>query len=129
MSSTNYPNNFFDYVTSISVIEHGVNVNSFFSEVSRVLKPGGLFLVSTDYWEHKIKTSHKFPYGEKFGPMIVFDKEEVTEMIAHAESLGLILEGDWQACKVKNKVIHWERMDEHYTFAFLAFRKLTKEEN
>ena len=124
MSATDYPDAFFDYVTSISVIEHGVDVESFFKEVARVLKPGGMFYVSTDYWEEKLDTSHKFPYEKKYGPMIVFDKTEIAAFVKSAESFGLKLHGDWASCHVKDKVIYWERMDERYTYAFLPFEKV-----
>jgi ubiquinone/menaquinone biosynthesis C-methylase UbiE len=50
--------NFFDYVYSKSLIEHVVNVDNFFSNVLRVLKPGGIFVCMTPDW--KSQMSHFF---------------------------------------------------------------------
>ncbi len=49
----------FDYITSLSVIEHGVNIENYFKEMNRVLKKGGMLLTSTDYWYDKINNSAK----------------------------------------------------------------------
>jgi len=42
-----YPRDFFDLVSAIEVIEHLVNTDNLISEVYRVLKPGGYFLVTS----------------------------------------------------------------------------------
>jgi len=42
-----FPNNYFDLVTAIEVIEHLVNTDNLLQNVWRVLKPGGLFILST----------------------------------------------------------------------------------
>ena len=44
----NYPDNIFDLVVSNQVIEHLLNKDDMLSEVYRVLKPGGLFILSTE---------------------------------------------------------------------------------
>lgn len=43
-----YDANCFDVVTATQVIEHLYNVDSFVSEVHRVLKKGGIFIISTE---------------------------------------------------------------------------------
>ena len=49
-----YKDQMFDYVTSLSVIEHGVNIEKYFREMSRIIKSNGYLLTSTDYWPDKI---------------------------------------------------------------------------
>ena len=49
LEDTTYSDQLFDYVTSLSVIEHGVSI-----EMSRILKRYGYLLTSTDYWPEKI---------------------------------------------------------------------------
>jgi SAM-dependent methyltransferase len=46
-----FPEGYFDLVTSFSVIEHQTDKLSAVAEVSRVLKPGGLFAISFDVCE------------------------------------------------------------------------------
>jgi len=42
-----FPNNYFDVVVSLEVIEHIVDAENCLSEIKRVLNPGGLLLLST----------------------------------------------------------------------------------
>jgi len=46
-----YNDNSFDYVFSKSLAEHVVNTDNYFSNVLRVLKPGGIFVCSTPDWK------------------------------------------------------------------------------
>ena len=38
LEETNYQSNTFDFVTSLSVIEHGVDIHKYFMEMNRILK-------------------------------------------------------------------------------------------
>ena len=67
--NTNYRNEMFDVVCSISVIEHGVDLELFFREMYRLTKRGGKLCVSTDFWPIPEDHSNKFPYGENNPPM------------------------------------------------------------
>lgn len=49
LEKTNFKNNMFDYITSLSVIEHGVNIQNYFKEMNRILKKGAVLLTSSDY--------------------------------------------------------------------------------
>jgi SAM-dependent methyltransferase len=40
----------FDFVTCLSVIEHGVNLDKFVFEMTRVLRRGGKFVITFDFW-------------------------------------------------------------------------------
>ena len=53
---TSFPDESFAAITAISVIEHGFNSTELISEVHRLLKPGGYFIASVDYWKEKIST-------------------------------------------------------------------------
>ena len=54
LEDTKYSDQMFDYVTSLSVIEHGVNIERYFREMSRIIKSNGFLLTSTDYWPDKL---------------------------------------------------------------------------
>lgn len=54
LEKTNFKNNMFDYITSLSVIEHGVNIQNYFKEMNRILKKGAVFLTASDYWPDKL---------------------------------------------------------------------------
>ena len=54
IEDTNYSDQMFDYVTSLSVIEHGVNIEKYLREMSRIIKSNGYLLTSTDYWPDKL---------------------------------------------------------------------------
>jgi ubiquinone/menaquinone biosynthesis C-methylase UbiE len=44
-------------VTSISVLEHGVDLDRAFAEFARVLKPNGDLAISTDYCDPFLSTA------------------------------------------------------------------------
>ncbi len=46
-----FPDNYFDFVYSKSVLEHVINTDNFISEARRVLKPGGVFIGLTPDWK------------------------------------------------------------------------------
>jgi ubiquinone/menaquinone biosynthesis C-methylase UbiE len=125
ISKTPYESLFFDAVVSISVIEHGVDLSDFLSESYRILKPGGCLVVSTDYWHDSIDTSHKYPYGTKYGPMKIFTKDEVLSFVELAAQLGFEIENfNPTLLSCNDKCVYWSRMEEFYTFLFLKFVKL-----
>ena len=62
-----YPDNFFEYVFSKSVIEHFYNPDNLGKEIFRVLKPGGLVITMCPSWEYNIKNyyedyTHRSPF-------------------------------------------------------------------
>ena len=46
LEDTNYSDQMFDYVTSLSVIEHGINIEKYFREMSRIIKNDGYLLIN-----------------------------------------------------------------------------------
>lgn len=109
----------FDAITCLSVIEHGVDLHSYFCEMSRILKPGGVLITSTDYFETQVDTRGQMAYGV---PIHIFTKEEIVEALEIAGQYGLtsIAPIDLSA---EEKVMNWKRYDLSYTFIIFSLRK------
>ena len=56
LTRTTRPDGSFAAITAISVIEHGVEDEALLAEIARLLRPGGIFVFSTDYWPEKVDT-------------------------------------------------------------------------
>lgn len=124
ISETPYSDLYFDSIYSVSCVEHGVDLNIFFREMSRIIKDNGYLHISTDYWPNKIRTEHKFPYGKHLPPMKVFSSDELKELIFLASLAGFELEDSGNLFDdIKDKVVSWDRMEESYTFVYLRFKK------
>jgi SAM-dependent methyltransferase len=107
----------FKAITSISVIEHGFDGQALLKEMSRLLRPGGYFIASFDYWPEKIDTT-----GIKFFEMdwLIFSKQDVADLIEQAAGFGLKPVGE----------LHFESQEapikcagKEYTFAWLVLEK------
>lgn len=107
----------FAAITAISVIEHGYQPERLFGEVARLLKPGGYFLASIDYWADKIDTSQVKVFGLDW---LIFSLKDVEEMFAIASAHGLEPVGEI-SYSVGQPLISWQSRD--YTFAWVAMRK------
>ena len=111
--------NSFDAVVCLSVVEHGVNLDSYFKEMSRVLKPGGVLVTSTDYFETPTDTRGEHAYGV---PVHVFDKTEILAAVAMAERHALKLTGPLNLSS-RDRVVRWDQVNLNYTFAVFAMIK------
>jgi SAM-dependent methyltransferase len=83
--STPWPDGSFAGISAISVIEHGVPDDELCREVSRLLRPGGVFVFTTDYWPQKIVTTERM-FDRDWR---IFDVTEIEALIAVAASHNL----------------------------------------
>jgi len=107
----------FQAITSISVIEHDFNGQALLKEMSRLLKTGGYFIASFDYWPEKIDTT-----GTRFFDMDwkVFSKDEVKGFVDEAAAFGLVPVGELNY-NAKEKPI--DCAGKQYTFGWLVLTK------
>jgi SAM-dependent methyltransferase len=119
IEATSYPSKRFDFVTCLSVIEHGVDPTRFFREVARILKPGGYLLLSTDYWETPLLQEPLYDDLYK-ADVHIFSRDEVDGLVACAAEQGLELVDPLDAT-CDERVVLWARLNLRFTFLFLAF--------
>jgi SAM-dependent methyltransferase len=112
-----FPAATFSAVTAISVIEHGFDTKQLLREISRILRPGGFFIASVDYWPEKIDTRgiNKFDLD-----WMIFSRGDLVSFLAEADKFGLkpFGPGNFDA---RDRVVSWQ--GKQYTFAWLALRK------
>lgn len=121
LEQTGYSAARFDFVTCLSVIEHGVDLDSYFREARRILKPGGYLLTSTDYWCAPLSIDVMF--DELYGcPVKVFSTEDIPLLLNAAALHGFspIEEID---CSCRDRLVHWERFDLRFTFLFFVLQR------
>jgi SAM-dependent methyltransferase len=104
-------------VTAISVIEHGFQAESLLAELSRVLKPGGYFIASVDYWPGKINTNGVRAFDMDWR---IFSEDEVRAFFKSSERYGFSPLGDINLTASK-PIISWQ--GKHYTFAWFVLQK------
>jgi SAM-dependent methyltransferase len=114
---TPFASDSFSLITAISVIEHGFRPKELFREVGRLLKPGGYFVASFDYWPEKISTEGIQMFGMDWR---IFSKSEVEELIRTARSYGLSPHGAIDLDADQKPIMFFDRS---YTFAWLALQK------
>ena len=122
LTATPYETSSFGAVTCLSVIEHGVDPTAYVREMSRIIRPGGFLITSTDYWCSPIATSGIFPYGPEFGEMRVFGPQDIEALVDAA------LDHDFELTepldlRCDQPVVHWARVDRRYTFTFFVLRR------
>lgn len=120
MTATNFDDASFSAITSISVLEHGMHADALWTEVARLLRPGGLFLFSTDYWPEKIDTSTTTLFDL---PWTIFDADEIIDLVGRAGDHGLRPVGSLERETLQGgeKPIHFA--DRDYTFLFGALTR------
>lgn len=115
--STPFDTGHFDAITAISVIEHGFDSKRLLSELSRLLKPGGYFIASVDYWEEKIPTDGLNAFGMSWR---IFSRQELLAFFDEAAEYGLFPAGVMDF-SFAERVISWNNRD--YTFAWFVLKK------
>ena len=123
LEKTNFQDKMFDYITSLSVIEHGVNIQNYFKEMNRIMKKGGILLTSTDYWPDKILNIIKTKHNHRNDPDNVFSKEEIEKHVLKAAELNDLILTEPIDFSFENKVVHYNVTGLDYTFIFFALKK------
>jgi len=119
ITRTGFSNAFFDAVTCMSVIEHGVPLEAYLREMHRVLKPGGLLITSTDYYAEPVDTRGQTAYGV---PIKIFSRSEAEAMLALARGCGFEQTAQIDL-ESRGRPIRWEEYDLDYTFLIFTLRK------
>jgi SAM-dependent methyltransferase len=115
--ATPWPDGHFAGISAISVIEHGVPDDALCREVSRLLRPGGVFVFSTDYWPQKIVTTERiFDLDWR-----IFDETEIEALVAVARSHNLhpVADPGSMIRDIRSPPVHYAGKD--YTFLYGAF--------
>lgn len=120
---TGFPAGTFAAATCMSVIEHGVNVDALFREAARLLRPGGLFVLSTDYWPEGVEVGQLKRFAETHGYDRIFNRGQVMDICRKATVSGLSLLGTLDL-EAEAPVIESDGF--RYTFVTLAFRRVER---
>ncbi len=107
----------FAAVTAISVIEHGFESEKLAGEVARLLKPGGFFIASFDYWPEKISTAGQDIFGMSW---TIFSRREIEDFVATAASKQLQPYGPMNFAAANKPISCFDR---DYTFAWMVLQK------
>ena len=109
---TSFESERFDVALSVSTIEHGVDKAAFLQEAARILKPGGLLFVTTDYWYEKIDVPDSFrAYGQRWE---IASEDEISQFLELALAAGFRLKCHGGVPGCGQKTVHWIGTD--YTF-------------
>jgi SAM-dependent methyltransferase len=119
ITATQYRDGWFDAITCMSVIEHGVPLEAFVAESARILRPGGLLVVSTDYDQDPPDTTGKTAYGV---PVKIFDPDDIRKFVELAAAEGLDLVGELKL-NHEQRPVYWKRTGLSYTFIRLTFSR------
>jgi SAM-dependent methyltransferase len=107
----------FDAITAISVIEHGFKSRLLLRELARLLRPGGYFVASFDYWSDKINTEGTPIFGMDWR---IFSAQEVSAFLQEAAEYELAPGGEIDLAGVDRPIRCGQK---HYTFAWLVLQK------
>ena len=119
LTATTFADASFDAIACLSVIEHGVPVEAYLREASRLLKPGGLLITSTDFWCEPVDTAGREAYGVAAH---IFTPAEIGACVAAARRHGLRPTGPLDL-RCDERVVHWERMGLEFTFASFVLER------
>ena len=121
LTDTRLPAGHFDYLTCLSVIEHGVDVGAFVAECARLLKPGGKLFLTFDYWDPKISTDIRM-----FGlAWTLFCRGDVENLIRQCNAAGLkiVAPMNWTQQDGVIEPGYWSPGNFSYTFGIAEFVK------
>jgi SAM-dependent methyltransferase len=124
LEQTTYPDQFADAITCLSVIEHGVNPEAFLKECQRLLKPGGLLVISTDYWCNPRNLTN---IADEHGELFIFSPESIQKSsldIAPDCGFEVIGTPDFACGERMVERPHLPQLDKTYTFFIMALKRL-----
>lgn len=121
LTDTRLPAGHFDYLTCLSVIEHGVDVKAFVRECARLLKPGGKLFLTFDYWNPKISTDI-YMFGL---PWTLFCRDDAENLIRECAASGLeiVAPMNWAQQDGVIRPGYWSPGNFSYTFGITEFVK------
>jgi SAM-dependent methyltransferase len=95
MTRLDVPDHSFDRVTCLSTIEHIPDDAAVAREIGRILKPGGVAVITTTFGPHYVQTSdmphHKTPSGGWTGDLgRVYDGEQLERRIICPSNLAVV---------------------------------------
>lgn len=108
-----------DVITCLSVIEHGVPLQAFFREASRILKPGGLLIVSTDYYATPIDTGGVRAFD---APIRIFNAEDVRSALEIAGESGLHPTTELRL-ECEGKPVRWKEFSLDFSYLLVTLQK------
>lgn len=114
---TRYADGSFDAITAVSVIEHGFDADALLQEAGRLLRPGGYFIASFDYWPEKLSTDGIVMFGMSWQ---IFSADEVRAFADQAGACGFERSAPLEGT-AGEQPISCEGRD--YTFGWLVLRK------
>ena len=116
-----YEENKFAAITCVSVIEHGVQIKDFATECYRLLQPGGLLILTTDY---DANNSHNIDKDFRVfnQPWRIFDLAGLDELIEEFNKYNFSLL-DQQAANTSHSATPISWNGEDYTFTLLVLKK------
>ncbi len=120
ITNTPFPDKYFDIITCLSVIEHGVDEDQFLIEMHRILKDGGLLIISTDYWEQNINIGNLYAYNH---PIFVYNKDFIKRLLKKAITKGFKIYGPKVDLSCEEKVVNWRKFNISFTFLIFSLQK------
>lgn len=83
MASLEFKNNYFDRIYALDTLEHIDNLEKVITEVKRVLKPGGEFIVNIPYWKSERWLLRLRPtYFSEIHHVRVFGEDELENLLS-----------------------------------------------
>ncbi len=119
---TKLPDNFFQAITCLSVIEHEVDIVKLAHEAARLLQKDGRFFITFDYAEPKIVPEKKL-FGLEWWPL---DRAALLQLIHECEKNGLYLTQpmDWTTGDAVIRDGYYSpEAKMSYTFGMVVFEK------